>query len=212
MQPDAPATSDGLASEARCDVPALPMFYNAYQGAKAGHSFRNYTSNCSLLRISGAVVHTECHSRFVAKNIVEVIAAELRHEDALLLKAATDLALTMDARKGMLVVRCRMTLGNGWPSGFGPLLEHVGGMTSTAAGHVGGMTSTAKRQIRGIFDVGMPVIDRMLALRRESDFSCTEDLANLLVKTVKDACNSDELWEKVRKKVRVFCPDGAPNE
>ena len=156
-------------------------------------------------------MHAERYSRFVAKNIVEVIAAELRHEDALLLKAATDLALTMDARKGMLVVRCRMTLGNGWPSGFGPLLEHVGGMTSTAAGdvggttltaagHVGGMTSTAKRQIRCIFDAGMPVIDRMLALRRESTFSCTEDLANLLVKTVKDACNSDELWEKVRKK------------
>ena len=225
-QSDAPETPGGRISEGRRDVPALPFFYNAYQGAKTGHSFMNYTKNCSLLRISGSVVNTGHDSRFVAKNLAEVFAQELRHEDELLLKAATDIALTMDARKGMLVVRCRLTLGNGWPSGFGALLahagdsagksstagQHVGGATPTAGGHVGGMTSTAKRQIRCIFDAGIPVVDRMLALQREGAFSCTEDLANLLVKAVKDACRSNEVWEKVRRKVRVFCPDGAANE
>ena len=50
-----------------------------------------------MLRISGAPVHAERDSRFVGKNLAEVFAAELRHEDALLLKAATDIALTMDA-------------------------------------------------------------------------------------------------------------------
>jgi hypothetical protein len=29
---------------------------------------------------------------------------------------------------------------------------------------------------------------------------------------LKEACQSDDVWQRVRKKVRVCCPDGAPNE
>ena len=112
------------------------------------------------------------------------------------LKAATDIALTMDARKGILVVRSRLTFGSGWPSGFGPLLEHVsdsagksstagqhvGGVTSTAGGHVGGMTSTAKHQIRCIVDAAIPASGRShvglatggrLVVQRRTWLSCS---------------------------------------
>lgn len=51
----------------RSDVPSLPMFYSAYQGAKSGHSFQTHTRNCELLELAGAPIHKERRSRFVVR-------------------------------------------------------------------------------------------------------------------------------------------------
>ena len=53
----------------------------------------------------------------------------------------------------------------------------------------------------------------MIDLRRENAFDSTVDLADHLVDALRQACGGDSAtWEKVRRRVRVFCPDGAANE
>jgi hypothetical protein len=175
------------------------LFYNEYKTAKEGASFCSFTKDVEVLRASGAVLPKSRDSRFVAKNIAHVIGAEMQYEDQQLFDKATDVALTMDARKSMLVVRARLTMGHGWPKGMRPM-----GGDKTPVSEV--------REIPHHYGRGIQVVERVIAFRQEEAFAGTPELADLLVKAVRDACGSEAIFEKVRHRVRVFCPDGAANE
>ena len=194
---------DAATSEAgpRDDVPSLALFYAAYKIAKKGASFQHYEADVKVMRAVGASLHKSRGSRFVAKNIVECVAEELRWEDAQLLSKCSDIALTMDGRKSMLVVRVRMTMGYGMPTGFRG--ESHGGAAQ------GGST---RREIRGVHGQYVHTVDRLIALRKERAFDDTPALAQHLVEAFKAACGSDEVWQRARRRVRVCCPDGAANE
>ena len=199
----------------RNDVPCLSLFYNEYNIAKEGGSFCSFTKNVEVLRASGAMLPKSRESRFVAKNIADVIGAELQSEDQKLLGKATDVALTMDARKSMLVVRARLTMGHGWPEGMRPM---GGGKTPSSDPLMGGGQTPLSdplpqvREIPNHYGRGVQVVERVIAFRQEGAFGGTPELADLLIGALRDACGSEDLYEKVRRRVRVFCPDGAANE
>ena len=137
---------------------------------------------------------THTPSRKSGKNAVVACSDVLREEDARLLEHCTDIALTMDARASMLTVRARMTMGNGLPEQFR-------------------QEACPRRKISGLHGQHIHTVDRMIDLRRESAFDVTADLADHLVEALRQACRGDSAtWEKVRRRVRVFCPDGAANE
>ena len=205
----------------RNDVPGLPLFFNAYKNAKDGASFCSFTRDVKVLRAAGAPIPKSRDSRFVAKNIVEVIATELQSEDHRLISNATDIALTMDARSSMLVIRTRLSMGHKWPEG---LRAMGGGATPSSMG--GGATPssmgssaatdeaahTGYREVPHVYGKGVPVVERIIGYRREGAFGGTQDLVNLLIDSFRDACGGDDVYESARRRVRVFCPDGAANE
>ena len=188
----------------RDDVPALAHFYAAYKVAKKGQSFQSYESDLEMMRAGGAPLSKSRGSRFVCKNMIECQAAELSWEDAMLLSKCTDVALTMDGRRSMLVVRVRMTMGRGMPSGF--RAEALGGEPPAI------VPGASDREIRGVHGKYIHTVDRVISLRQEQAFDDTPALAQHLKDALREACGSDDLWQRVRKKVRVCCPDGAPNE
>ena len=187
----------------RNDVPCLPLFYNEYKTAKEGGSFCSFTKDVEVLRASGVVLPKSRDSRFVAKNIADVIGAEMQSEDQRLFGKATDVALTMDARKSMLVVRARLTMGHGWPEGMRPM---GGGKTPSSE------PLPQVREIPNHYGRGIQVVERVIAFRREEAFAGTPELADRLMGALRDVCGCEDLYEKVRRRVRVFCPDGAANE
>jgi hypothetical protein len=125
---------------------------------------------------------------------VQACSDVLQEEDARLLEHCTDIALTMDARSSMLTVRARMTMGNGLPEEFR-------------------QEACPRRRISGLHGEHIHIVDRLIDLRRENAFDDTKDLADHLVEALRQACGGDSAtWNKVRRRVRVFCPDGAHNE
>ena len=118
----------------------------------------------------------------------------LREEDARLLEHCTDIALTMDARSPMLTVRARITMANGLPEEF----------RQEACPHCKSL---------GLHGEHIYTVDRMIDFRREHTFDDTTNLADHLVEALRQACGGDgATWKKGRRRVRVFCPDGAHNE
>ena len=188
----------------RDDVPSLPHFYAAYKIAKKGQSFQSYEADVETMRAGGAPLKKSRGSRFVCKNMIECEAEELSWEDSMLLRKCSDVALTMDGRKGMLVVRVRLTMGHGMPKGFTP--ESLGGKSPAIA------PGATDREITGIHGKYIHTVDRVISLRQEQAFDDTPALARHLVDSLREACQSEDVWQRVRRRVRVCCPDGAPNE
>ena len=122
----------------------------------------------------------------------------------MLLAKCSDVALTMDGRKGMLVVRARLTMGHGMPKGF-RAEAHDNKSPAPEPG-------ATDREIRGTHGKYIHTVDRLISLRKEQAFDDTPALARHLTDALKEACQSDDVWQRVRKRVRVCCPDGAPNE
>ena len=173
----------------RQDVPSFAMCFTAYKGAKAGASFKSYEYDLEQTRACGAPIPRSRRTREIAKRIVQCAADELRNEDRVLLKACTDISLTMDARKSQLVIRCRMAMGNGLPGGLSP------------------------PQIRNLSGKHVYVVDRLMDFRKSLPYDTTDNLAEHLVAAIDEVCGDDaELKREVRQKVRTFTPDGAPDE
>ena len=188
----------------RDDVPSIPLFYAAYKVAKKGQSFQSYEDDVVTMRAGGAPLKNSRGSRFVAKNMIECTAAELSWEDSMLLRRCSDVALTMDERKGMLVVRVRLTMGSGMPKGF--RAEALGGESPAVA------PGATDREIAGTYGKYIHTVDRLLSFRGAKAFDDTPALAQHLTDALKEACGSDDVWQRVRRRVRACCPDGAPNE
>lgn len=189
----------------RADVPSFAMLYTAYKGAKAGCSFSSYTRDLEVSRCSGANIPKSRSSRHVAKRIVECCAEELQSGDRSLLAACTDIALTMDGRRSMLAVQARLTMGNGLPTGLRPV-SHGG----QAPGWPG---RDAYGEVTRLSGVGIHTVDMLLSLRQQRGLDGTVQLAEHLVDSLRSACGGPgEVWEHARNVVRVFCPDGAPDE
>ena len=189
----------------RNDVPCFAMCYTAYKGAKAGASFKSYEADLEATRACGAPIPRSRGSREVAKQIVTSAADVLREEDAQLLKHATNIHLSMDARKSGIVVRGRLTLGNGWPPGMGPTAWEREGDR--------GAEVNPTRRIRNAFGKCISTVDRLISFRRFRPYDTTEELAQHLVDAVKVACGSEDVvWQNVRTKVNGVTPDGAADE
>ena len=120
----------------------------------------------------------------------------------MLLGKCSDVALTMDGRKSMLVVRVRLTMGHGMPKGF--RAEALGGESPAIA------PGATDREIRGVHGKYIHTVDRVISLRKEKAFDDTPALARHLKDALKEACQSDDVWPRVRKKVRVCCPMALP--
>ena len=94
----------------------------------------------------------------------------------------------------MLTVRARMTMANGLPEEFR-------------------QEACPRRKMSGLHGEHIYTVDRMIDFRRENAFDDTTNSADHLVEALRQACGGDgATWEKVRRRVRVFCPDGAHNE
>ena len=197
----------------RNDVPCFAMCYNAYKGALAGASFKSYEADLKAVRASGAPIPKSRFSREVAKQIVICVKEELCEEDRQLLEHATDINLSMDGRKSAILARCRLVLGDGWPPGMCPLdippqAEGEDNPPETE------WEDNPPRMIKNAFGKYISTVDRLISFKRvgPSDTGATA-LSNHLVDGLKEACGGDgDLWENVRAKVRVFTPDGAPDE
>ena len=137
----------------RDDVPPLPLFYTAYKIAKKGQSFQSYEADVETMRAGGCPLKKSRGSRFVCKNMIECEAEELSWEDSMLLSKASDVALTMDGRKGMLVVRVRLTMGYGMPKGF--RAEALGGESPAIAAGASGLRR-AGNAVRAADTSGLP--------------------------------------------------------
>ena len=148
-----------------------------------------------MMRAGGAPLSKSRGSRFVCKNMIECQAAELSWEDSMLLRKCTDVALTMDGRKSMLVVRARMTMGHRVPKGF--RAEMLGGESPAIA------SGPADREIRGVHGKYIHTVDRVISLRSERASDDTPALAQHRKDALKEACQSDHVWQRVRQKVRV---------
>lgn len=197
----------------RHDVPTFAMCYTAYHGAKAGQGFTVYQKGLSAARACGAPIPRSRQSREIAKRIVHCCAEELWDQDRKMLKECTDIALTMDARRNRLVVRMRMTLGNGMPAGLCPCGMSPGGELPGGGESAGGASPENSMEVVGVFGKYVHVADRLVSFRKMKAFETTEDLASHLTDAMREVCGGDgELWEEVKNKVRVFTPDGARDE
>ena len=160
----------------RQDVPTFAMCFTAYKGAQAGASFKSYEYDLKQTRACGAPIPRNRQTREIAKRIVQCAADELVEDDRVLLKACTDISLTMDARKSQLVIRCRMAMGNGLPGGLSP------------------------SQIRNLSGKHVYVVDRLLELRKSLPYDTTQDLADHLLAAIDKVCGDDaELNKAVRQ-------------
>ena len=183
-------TSEPRAKD-RNDVPARPLCYTAYKGAKAGDAFTKYTADLCNNRACGAPIQLSRSSRIIAQRLVCCIAQVLRAEDKALLEVCTDIALTMDGRKSRIVVRARLCMGGQTPEGLG----------------------SQPSRFANVFGKVIFVVDRLLSFRENAPFDTTEQLAEHFADAVREACGGDaELFEVVRRKVRVFTLDGAADE
>ena len=104
--------------EDRADVPAFALCYQAYKGAKVGASYLSYEADVNIARACGAPIPRNRGSREIAKRFVQRRAKELRAEDVVLLRCATDIGMTMDRRVQNGVIRVRIVLGKGMPRNF----------------------------------------------------------------------------------------------
>lgn len=111
----------------------------------------------------------------------------------------------MDGRKTMLVVRMRLTMGNGFPQGMRPI---------TSSDEVEEAIDDGSPRSHRIMANGRYIntVDRLVTLVHEGAFDTTEALADHLVDSLRSLCPDDQVWQQVRSRVRVFCPDGARNE
>jgi len=196
---------DGVAND-RNDVPCLEAFYAAYKGARLGHSFLDYE----------AEHHPRGHrgGRRVARKIVQACAAVLREDDATLIARSTDIALTQDGRAGFVVSHGRLTMGTGLPSGLvraEELVELVDGGAVPARGgdDPASLLPSGVHHVRG---QGIVSVDRLLGFRKQDPYETTADLAEHLADSLRQAAGSEGAWEDARRKVHVFCPDGAADE
>ena len=82
----------------RHDVPCFSMCFAAYRNARKGTSFSDYTGSLEFARAAGAPVPRSRQSRMTAAQLVNVFGQTLRAEDTSLLRTATHIHLTMDAR------------------------------------------------------------------------------------------------------------------
>ena len=194
----------------RHDVPTFAMMFTAYNGAKKGASFSSYEDDLKNSRACGAPIPHCRKSREIAKRIVKCAADELFDQDRKLLRKCTDIALTMDARRSKLIVRMRLTMGNGLPEGLHPEAEDddVGGASPSA----GGGAPHRSMAVASLFGKYIYVADRLLSFRKSGTYDNSEDMANHLVDSLRELCGDDELWKEVQAKVNVFTPDGAHDE
>ncbi len=194
------ATKDGskaLLLPDRRDVPSMAHMWGAWKLSKAGASFASFRSDLKFARLSGAEVPPNRSDRRIAKKLQDVFAELLCEEDRKLLREATDIALTMDARSRMLVYRMRLVVGR-MPKDMCP---------------VGEATTPGMSEFAGAHGAYVPVIDRLLTLRQqeygeEESFS----LGKQLVAVLQERCGDTETWEHVRRRVRAIVPDGAADE
>jgi len=91
----------------------------------------------------------------------------------------------MDARRSILVVRVRMTMGNGLP----PVLYPHDGDSAN-----GGRPITVR------FGRFVHMVERCIALQQERAFGGTVELADQIVDAVKRVCNSESVWQHAKKK------------
>ena len=194
-----------LSPDDRHDVPCFALCYTAWKGAKRGNSFTTYTDDLRLSRDIGAPIPTARQSRKVAQQLVECFGGELQSQDAALLRQATHLHLSMDARKNHLVVRVRMVLSS-LPEGM------VKAQGSHQVEHVDDL-SECPTPVANVWGENILRADRMLRFQRLSAYATTMDLSEALESAVRDACGGDDLlWEQVRARVFAFTPDGAYDE
>ena len=185
----------------RHDVPCFAMCFAAWQGALKGAAFSTYSSDLQWARSAGAPIPRSRESRMTACQLVTCFGDVLRAEDAALLRHATHIHLTMDARKGHIVVRARMTL-----SKLPPNMRQLS-PTHEADG------LDCPRVVRNITGEHILRADRLLSFQHLGGYTTTQDLADTLVSSLEEACKGDEaLWEDVRHKVYAFTPDGAADE
>lgn len=176
----------------RRDVPGRAFCITAYKNAKAGAAFTMYTADIANSRASGASLPRNRESRITAQRITDCAAAVLRDDDRELFRACTDIALTMDGRKSRVVVRARLCMGSSLPERF---------------------RSEGAPRLANMFGESIRVVDRLVSFRENTPFSTTEELAGHLAQALQDVCGDDtDLYDSVRRKVRVFTPDGAADE
>ena len=201
------------APDDRHDVPCFNLCYVAWKGALKGSSFVSYNQDVELTRSVSTSVPRSRDSRTVARKLVECFGAELRAQDTALLKHSTHISLTMDGRKGHLVVRARMAL-----RALPPGTCLLGGSVHPPRGGEPpqGEVSPPGDEVplRNVYGGhGIFIADRLLAFRRMSACATTGDVSDALVHALEEACGGDEhLWEEVRHKVFSFTPDGAADE
>lgn len=202
---EAAQIADILAADDRHDVPCFGLCFAAWKGALRGASFSSFTDDVKLSRSMGSAVPRSRDSRFVAQKLVTVFGELLREEDAALMRLASHIHLSMDSRKGHLIVRARMTLLT-LPDGYQR-------MEQQDAKELGKDVFEWPTPVRNVSGEHFLRVDRLLAFSKMSAYANTEDLAEALVEGVRQACAGDEaLWESVRRKVFAFTPDGAFDE
>ena len=193
-----------LAPDDRHDVPCFSICYTAWKGAKRGNSFTTFTDDLKLCRDVGGAVPQSRTSRKVAQKLVECFGAELQSQDKALLRQATHLHLTMDARRNHLVVRVRMVLSSlpeGMVKAQGPLSVEDGDFCECPT------------PLPNVWGENILRADRMLRFQRLGPYASTMDLSKALESALHDACGGDDLlWEQVRARVFAFTPDGAYDE
>ena len=136
--------------------------------------------------------------------IVHCAAEELWEQDHEMLHKCTDIALTMDGRKSRLIVRMRLTMGNGMPEGLHPEAEDAS---------VGGTSPVGSMAVANVFGRYVHVADRLVSFRCPTPCDTTEELAGHLTNSLRELCGGDgSLWEEVKAEVNMFTPDGAPDE
>ena len=97
----------------RRDVPGRESCMIAYRIAQAGGSYRSYEVERRLLKECGGGGSNSRRSRKTATKIVRAAAEVLRDDDRELPRKGTDVFLSMDGRKGSLVLRARRVMGDG---------------------------------------------------------------------------------------------------
>jgi hypothetical protein len=118
-----------------------------------------------------------------------------------MLHKCTDIALTMDGRKSRLIVRMRLTMGNGMPERLHPEAEDAS---------VGGTSPVGSVAVANVFG---RCIHRLVSCRCSAPFDTTEVLAGHLKNSLHELCGGDgSLWEEVKAKVKACTPYGAPDE
>ncbi len=81
------------------------------------------------------------------------------------------------------------------------------------APHDDGGQAPHTQKVANAYGEGIQVVDRLLSLRQSQGLDGTVQLAEHLTDRLRDACGgAGALWDRVRHRVRVFCPDGAPDE
>jgi len=104
-------------------------------------------------------------------------------------------------------------MGTGLPSGLvraEELVELVdGGAVPARGGDDPASLPSGVRHVRG---QGIVSVDRLLGFRKQDPYETTADLAEHLADSLRQAAGSEGAWEDARRKVHVFCPDGAADE